>query len=147
MTKPNIKAKIAALLLALLVCFGAVMGGQGNLSAFAAEDDTIRFEQTNVMDDLENSSVDGKPFDVRDYAFNNQKEAQVLMLAEYCYSFYANLQGNFGLYLYVWNPQGLRFDTLLFEALHACVRGSGLRQVPAGISQPFGAHQLRGAVL
>ena len=111
MTKRNIKAKIAALLLALLVCFGAVMGGQGNLSAFAAEDDTIRFEQTNVMDDLENSSVDGKPFDVRDYAFNNQKEAQVLMLAEYCYSFYANLQDNFGLYLYVWNPQGLRFDT------------------------------------
>ena len=111
MTKRNIKAKIAALLLALLVCFGAVMGGQGNLSAFAAEDDTIRFEQTNVMDDLENSSVDGEPFDVRDYAFNNQKEAQVLMLAEYCYSFYANLQDNFGLYLYVWNPQGLRFDT------------------------------------
>ena len=111
MTKPNIKAKIAALLLALLVCFGAVMGGQGNLSAFAAEDDTIRFEQTNVMDDLENSSVDGEPFDVRDYAFNNQKEAQVLMLAEYCYSFYANLQDNFGLHLYVWNPQGLRFDT------------------------------------
>ena len=111
MTKRNIKAKIAALLLALLVCFGAVMGGQGNLSAFAAEDDTVQFEQTNVMDDLENSSVDGKPFDVRDYAFNNQKEAQVLMLAEYCYSFYANLQDNFGLYLYVWNPQGLRFDT------------------------------------
>ena len=45
MTKPNIKAKIAALLLALLVCFGAVMGGQGNLSAFAAEDNTVQFEQ------------------------------------------------------------------------------------------------------
>ena len=58
MTKPNIKAKIAALLLALVEFLGAVMDGQCNLTAFAAEDDTIRFEQTNVMDGLENSSVD-----------------------------------------------------------------------------------------
>ena len=106
----NITKQVIAFLLVLLVCIGVVMGGQGNLSAFA-DDDTIQFEQTNVMDDLENSTVDGKAFNISDYAFNNSEEASVLMLVEYCYSFYANLQDNFGLYLYVWNPQGLKFDT------------------------------------
>ena len=110
MTLRNITKQIIAFLLVLLVCIGVVMGGQGNLSA-SADDDTAQFEQTNVMDDLENSTVDEKAFDVRDYAFDNSKEAQILMLVEYCYSFYANLQENFGLYLYVWNPQGLKFDT------------------------------------
>ena len=106
----NITKQVIAFLLVLFVCIGVVMGGQGNLSAFA-DDDTIQFEQTNVMDDLENSTVDGKAFNISDYAFNNSEEASVLMLVEYCYSFYANLQDNFGLYLYVWNPQGLKFDT------------------------------------
>ena len=110
MTLRNITKQIIAFLLVLLVCIGVVMGGQGNLSA-SADDDTAQFEQTNVMDDLENSTVDEKAFDVRDYAFDNSEEAQILMLVEYCYSFYANLQDNFGLYLYVWNPQGLKFDT------------------------------------
>ena len=110
MTAQKIINRFAAFVLLLLVCLCAVMGGQGNLSAFA-DDDTIQFEQTNVMDDLENSTVDGKAFNISDYAFNNSEEASVLMLVEYCYSFYANLQDNFGLYLYVWNPQGLKFDT------------------------------------
>ena len=110
MTAQKIIKRFAAFVLLLLVCLCAVMGGQGNLSASVA-DETAQFEQTNVMDDLENSTVDGKAFDVRDYAFDNSEEAQILMLVEYCYSFYANLQENFGLYLYVWNPQGLKFDT------------------------------------
>ena len=108
MTAQKIINRFAAFVLLLLVCLCAVMGGQGNLSAFA-DDDTIQFEQTNVMDDLENSTVDGKAFNISDYAFNNSEEASVLMLVEYCYSFYANLQDNFGLYLYVWNPQGLKY--------------------------------------
>lgn len=106
----NITKQVIAFLLVLLVCIGVVMGGQGNLSA-SADDDTAQFEQTNVMEDLENSTVDEKAFDVRDYAFDNSEETQILMLVEYCYSFYANLLENFGLYLYVWNPQGLKFDT------------------------------------
>ena len=108
MTLRNIIKQVIAFLLVLLVCIGVVMGGQGFLSA-SADDDTAQFEQTNVMDDLENSTVDEKAFDVRDYAFDNSEEAQILMLVEYCYSFYANLQDNFGLYLYVWNPQGLKY--------------------------------------
>ena len=85
MTAQKIIKRFAAFVLLLLVCLCAVMGGQGNLSASVA-DETAQFEQTNVMDDLENSTVDGKAFDVRDYAFDNSEEAQILMLVEYCYS-------------------------------------------------------------
>ena len=37
-------------------------------------------------------------------------ETNVFAFAEYCYSFYSNLQGNYGLYVYVHNPRGLTFN-------------------------------------
>ena len=37
MTIRNIRATFTAFLLALLVCFGAVMGGQGNFAACGAD--------------------------------------------------------------------------------------------------------------
>ena len=60
MTLRNIKAMFAAVLLVLLVCFGAVMGGQGNLSAFAATDVQTSYENTNVLENLEGSTIGGK---------------------------------------------------------------------------------------
>ena len=70
----------------------------------------VKMDSSNVMDDLESSTVDGKPFDFRDYAFDEQGETSVFAFAEYCYSFYSNLQGNYELYLYVHNPRGLTFN-------------------------------------
>ena len=35
----------------------------------------------------------------------------MLSLVEYCYSFYPEKQDNYGLYVYVYNPKGLKFDT------------------------------------
>lgn len=64
MTIRNIRAMIAAFLLVLLVCFGAVMGGQGYLSAFAATDVQTAYENTNVLDNLEGSTIGGKEFDI-----------------------------------------------------------------------------------
>lgn len=66
MTLRNMKAMFAAVLLVLLVCFGAVMGGQGFLSAFAATDVQTAYENTNVLDNLEGSTIGGKPFDITD---------------------------------------------------------------------------------
>ena len=57
MTIRSIKVKIAALLLAVLVCFGVVMGGQGNLSAFAATDVQTAYENTNVLDNLDGAII------------------------------------------------------------------------------------------
>lgn len=66
MTIRNIRATFIAFLLALLVCFGAVMGGQGTLSAFAATDVQTAYENTNVLDNLEGSTIGGKEFDIAD---------------------------------------------------------------------------------
>ena len=102
MTIRNIKAMIAALLLALLVCFGAVMGGQGNLSAFAATDVQTAYENTNVLDNLEGSTIGGKTFDITDYPHNDIGNPQIISLVEFCYSYYADRQSDYGLYVYVY---------------------------------------------
>lgn len=70
----------------------------------------LSYEQTSVTDDLKNATINGKPFDWTEYSFDENKETQVLTLAEYCYSFYENMQDGYGLYIYVYNPQGLSFD-------------------------------------
>ena len=110
MTIRSIKVKIAALLLAVLVCFGAVMGGQGFLSAFAATDVQTAYENTNVLDNLDGATIGGKTFDIADYPHNDEGRPQVISLVEFCYSYYADKQGDFGLYVYVYNPQDIAFD-------------------------------------
>ena len=71
----------------------------------------LTYEQTNVLDDLTNATIDGKPFSLTDYNFDKNKETQVLSFVEYCYSFYENKQDKYGLYVYVYNPKGLQFET------------------------------------
>lgn len=110
MTLRNIRKKVAAWLLVLLVCFGAVMGGQGNLSAFAATDVQMAYESTNVLNDLEGATIGGKTFDIADYPHDGDGKPQLISLAEFCYSYYADKQGDFGLYAYVYNPQDIAFD-------------------------------------
>ena len=110
MTIRNIRTMFAALLLALLVCFGAVMGGQGFLSAFAATDVQTAYENTNVLDNLEGSTIGGKEFDIADYPHNDSGKPQIISLVEFCYSYYADKQEDFGLYVYVYNPQDIALD-------------------------------------
>ena len=110
MTIRNIRATFIAFLLALLVCFGAVMGGQGYLSAFAATDVQTAYENTNVLDNLEGSTIGGKEFDIADYPHNENGRPQVISLVEFCYSYYADRQADFGLYIYLYNPQDIALD-------------------------------------
>lgn len=110
MTLRNIRKTVAAWILVLLVCFGAVMGGQGNLSAFAATEVQTAYENTNVLDDLEGAAIGGKTFDIADYPHDGDGKPQLISLAEFCYSYYADKQGDFGLYAYVYNPQDIAFD-------------------------------------
>ena len=70
----------------------------------------VQMDSSNVMDDLQNSTIDGVKFDISNYAFDENQPVQVFMFAEYCYSFYTNLRGNYGLYVYVYNPRGLSFN-------------------------------------
>ncbi len=111
MTLRNITKQVIAFLLVLFVCIGVVMGGQGNLSASAASGIQTAFEERNVLDDLAGGTVGGKKFSLADYPHNSDGKPQIISFTEFCYSYYAEKQGDYGLYVYVYNPQDIAFDT------------------------------------
>ena len=58
-----------------------------------AKADTVSaYENTNVLEDLKGSTINGKEFSLLEYGFNAFKETQVISLVEYCYSFYPTKQ-------------------------------------------------------
>lgn len=107
----NIIKQLTAFLLVLLVCIGVVMGGQGFLSASAASEMQAAFEERNVLDDLTGGTVGGKKFSLADYPHNSDGKPQIVSFTEFCYSYYVEKQGDYGLYVYVYNPQDIAFDT------------------------------------
>ena len=104
--------RIVAMFIFVLLCFTIIWGGPYFAPVVYADTiiGDVELDKTNVMDDLENSAKDGVVFNISDYAFDEKKETSVFMFAEYCYSFYSNLRGNYGLYVYVHNPKGLKFN-------------------------------------
>lgn len=78
--------------------------------AYAAEKE-VNYDSTNVLDDLNSGAVNGQPFDITDFPFNENKDIQVINFVEYCYSYKANLRDNYGLYVYIYNPKGLNLST------------------------------------
>ena len=78
--------------------------------AYAAEKE-VNYDSTNVLDDLNSGAVNGQPFDITDFPFNESKDIQVINFVEYCYSYKANLRDNYGLYVYIYNPKGLNLST------------------------------------
>lgn len=104
--------RIWSLFALCVLCVAMFLGGQ--MTAPVAYADTaigdVQMDSSNVMDDLQNSTIDGVKFDISNYAFDENQPVQVFMFAEYCYSFYTNLRGNYGLYVYVYNPRGLSFN-------------------------------------
>ena len=101
--------RLTAVFAFLLILVAMVWGGYSAPVAFA--ETGLNYEQTNVLDDLTGSTVGGKPFDLAQYPYNEQGKPQIIAFTEYAYSFYSDNQANYGLYVYVYNPQGLAFDT------------------------------------
>lgn len=98
--------------LALALCIVTVMCGWGNLSAYAATDESVQatYENTNVLNNLKGATIGGKEFDLADYPHNSNGKPQVISFVEFCYSYYAEKQADYGLYVYVYNPQDIAFD-------------------------------------
>lgn len=65
------------------------------------------FDSTNVLDDLRSD----ENFDIRNYPFDENKDMTVVSFVEFCYSYKANMQDDFSLYIIVYNPKGLNIDT------------------------------------
>ena len=102
--------KIGVWLLTALLCMTA-FGGRDRLSARAETDVQAAYESTNVLDNLNGSTIGGKQFDISDYPHNENGQPQVISLTEFCYSYYADNQGDYGLYVYLYNPQDRAIDT------------------------------------
>ncbi len=105
--------KIAFVFLAIILLIATCLGGRGNSSALLARAKEVTvedYEQRNVLDDLEGSTIGGNAFNLQDYAFQTHGRPQVLSLIEYGYSTYENNTDDYGLYVYLYNPQGEPFD-------------------------------------
>lgn len=105
----GMKNRLVLWLVLLVTVFGVVISAAPNI-AYAAGSE-LSYNKTNVMDDLTSSTVNGQPFDVKDYPYDEDSQAQIVNFVEYCYSYKGNMQSNYGLYVYVYNPQGLNLST------------------------------------
>lgn len=102
------KLRLCIIALAMVVCTFFSMAQP--IIAFAAENE-VSFDKTNVLEDLQSSTVGGEPFDITNYPFNDKGEVQIISFVEYCYSFRSNKRDNYGLYIYVYNPKALNIST------------------------------------
>ena len=104
------KLRFLVFVLAIITLFGIVISAMPNYAYVAAAQETD-FENINVLTDLKSSTVNGKPFDITKYSYDEDKDVQVVNFVEYCYSYKRNLQANYGLYVYIYNPKGLNLST------------------------------------
>ena len=113
MQNSKIIKRITYIIIAAFLCVITAICGQGNLSAFADITDGIRaaYENTNVWDNLQGSTIGGNAFNIGDYPHNENGTPQIISFVEFCYSCYSDKQDDFGLYVYVYNPQDAAFDT------------------------------------
>lgn len=88
--------------LVLVISILVIVIGSGITTAFASSS----FNNSGIMEDLRGSVIGGIPFDITDYIYDSDKEARVICFTEFCYSYKPELKGDYGLYVYVYNPGG-----------------------------------------
>ena len=72
---------ILSVLFSLWVVIAGVMPAKPPIQAKA--DTVLSYEQTNVLDDLKNSTIGGKEFSLEDFNFSTRKKTQVLYRRRY----------------------------------------------------------------
>ena len=104
----KLKKSILCLLSVVLILLTSVFYPLSVVAAGTSND--LSFESSNVLDDLFSSTVNGLPFDIKDFPFNEKSSIQILSFIEFCYTYKESKKDDFGLYVYVYNPQGLDID-------------------------------------
>ena len=108
----NIGKIFVSLFFVLLVVFSSVFISSPTSSvAHAASSTSVEFDNTKVLEDLKETTIDGKKFTLADYPFDKNKELRVLHFVEYCFSYDEDKRGNYGLYVYIYNPRGIDIDS------------------------------------
>lgn len=113
MINSNRYYRVAFLALFIILSFILTAFSPSSGVAYASDggDGVVNFDNTDVLDDLEGSALNGVPFNLEDYPYDKDGELQILSFVEYCYSDYMNLRANYGLYLYLYNPALLDIAT------------------------------------
>lgn len=93
--------KLAFVLILIIVTMSL---GCGISTAFAATE--TAFDNTYVLDDLNESNIAGEQFNLVNYGYSKERQAQVLTFAEYGFNYDIDKQNYYGLYVYVYNPSG-----------------------------------------
>ncbi len=109
MAKKAAERVFVLFLLAVLV-FCMYAGGNLPSRVYADTGGELNYDSTNVLDDLKSATVNGQPFNLSAYPRNPFGTPQVITFAEYCYSQYENGNGNYALYIYVYNPALTEFS-------------------------------------
>ena len=104
------KTRFTISFIILFILFAVALTGSISPSAVAYAATDLNIDSKNVLDDLNGSIIGGKEFNLADYPYDENSKTQVISFSEYCYSYYSKNQGNYGLYVYVYNPQGKAFD-------------------------------------
>ena len=110
--KFSIRLLVAVLVFVTLALLSFEIVSSG-LVAYAA-DNNVKFDNTSIFDDLYGSKDEhGNEFDLGNYPKDKDGELRFYTFVEYGYSYYANLDKNYALYAYLYNPQQLDFSTYL----------------------------------
>ena len=65
--------RILSLFVLCVLCVAMIMGGQMTAPiAYAETGGELNYDQTNVLDDLTNATIGGKPFDLSEYPYNER---------------------------------------------------------------------------
>ena len=109
--------KISRIIATFLLSVISLFCGQASLFAFPVFADSANvqeaFENINVLDDLKSD----KNFNLLKYPYykGSTPEMYVINVVEFCYSFRKDKSDDYGLYLYVYNPNGQNIKT---DSLH-----------------------------
>ncbi|MDE7440061.1 MAG: hypothetical protein K2N23_06105 [Clostridia bacterium] len=106
----RLKTILITVLTLMLLALGVITDGYYSAQASTLDTRQAIYEQRNVMDDLEGSTVNGKKFDLSDYPYSAGGSPQVISFIEFCYSSVYEKQSYFGLYIYVYNPARTAFN-------------------------------------
>lgn len=98
-------AAFSAAFMILFSVFLSPLPAKGKRS-YAAE---TNFENTNVLADLQ--SIEGFSLAQYPYYESAKPEMRIIDFVEYCYDYRDNMRDNYGLYCYVYNPNGQNIVT------------------------------------
>ena len=123
------KLNILATLLGIFILITFLQVGVSGGAVYAAAE-TTNYDNTDVMADLESMTIGDNRFDAADYPANPEGSPQILAFVEYCYSYYADSQDNYALYVYVYNPAQLDIKSDRRNQIQFSAGNSGSNKYP-----------------